>query len=538
MNVSDNVTPSQTGQPRAIPVTPHNQDSPNDTTELTEETREGRVTPPGIRDAIDSISDYEFDPTPDVDEALLTQLNEQQENDALEALMMYGVGSTPSTLPTLQTEAWPYEGQIPNPISIHKARRLLAAGYAAIPCEINGTDIHGYAWMIETPEEWAQRAGVLPTIVVPTKPLLPTDYVLKEQYAYNRKMTAFKEYNHLMQEGRMKLITWFGRAMFNDLYKNDMLPPAVTPRELLEHLAETYSQGTDNRHHMERVKKDFESDYNPKLPVETYFMKLQDARAQAVILGQGYTEQQAMNQALSQFDKHLGKDAHKAEKRWYRRTKENESTDWNAFKTFWKDEVHQWSRTNKSTHQAHQAVTNQVDTLTAMVNDLQVDLSTMQGENRSYQAQNNALVARQVEFHKALQAEQYQRRDDMSALTDNASRFAAMNAGVPYGSFTTGTGSTPPGGDTNHQNQQLLLSAKQRAPDAYKHMNEGRGKKFNKYCWHCGVNTSHWTRRCYELTDEQKKTYKDASFTNRMGGSAKFLDRRDKYQVDFNFDSL
>ena len=39
-------------------------------------------------------------------------------------------------------------------------------------------------------------------------------------------------------------------------------------------------------------------------------------------------------------------------------------------------------------------------------------------------------------------------------------------------------------------------------------------------------------------TSEEKNKYSDASFSNTMGGSTKFLERRDKYQKDFGFDSL
>ena len=75
-----------------------------------------------------------------------------------------------TALPTLQMEEWPFVGQTLIPINIHKACQLLGAGYAAIPCELDGTNIHGYAWMIKTTEEWKEQRGVKPTITAPTKP--------------------------------------------------------------------------------------------------------------------------------------------------------------------------------------------------------------------------------------------------------------------------------------------------------------------------------------------------------------------------------
>ena len=62
----------------------------------------------------------------------------------LAAYMMYSQRSAPVELPELQTEAWPHEGQRPNPISISKARQLLAAAYSAVPCEMPGAGVHGH----------------------------------------------------------------------------------------------------------------------------------------------------------------------------------------------------------------------------------------------------------------------------------------------------------------------------------------------------------------------------------------------------------
>jgi hypothetical protein len=86
--------------------------------------------------------------------------------------------------------------------------------------------------------------------------------------------------------------------------------------------------------------------------------------------------------------------------------------------------------------------------------------------------------------------------------------------------------------------QQLLEVARKRAPDYYKHLNDGKGLKFIKYCWKCGVNCTHWTRRCYELSEADRARYADANFDNTMGGNRKFLERKDKYQKDYGFDSL
>lgn len=63
-------------------------------------------------------------------------------------------------------------------------------------------------------------------------------------------MEDYRQYNHLVQEGTKKLIEWFGKSMFVDLFVKGALPATTTPTELLTHLCTTYSQGRDNRRYI------------------------------------------------------------------------------------------------------------------------------------------------------------------------------------------------------------------------------------------------------------------------------------------------
>ena len=504
MNDDEYASPTREQEPAVAVITPVNPEG--------SQQQSASSTPTPIREAIETIGNYTWSPPQP----------EERTDGEYQALMMFGA-RTATELPTLHTEAWAYNGQKPNPISINKAKRLLAAAYSAVPCELDGTGIHGYAWMIESDTVWSKRSGVDATITAPTKPKKPKGYIVAEQLKYADQMEAYRIYNHLVHEGRAKTIAWFGKEMFVDLHVDGILPPTITPAELIEHLESTYSQGRDNRRHMETVEAAFNSTYEPKQPVEKYFMRIQEARANAALLGQPYTEQQTMNKALKQFESYLGKDAYKAEKRWNAHTGGN---TWAEFKTFWKDEIHQWESVNKSKNQAHQAVTEQVDSLTGIVNNLQIDMTALQAENQSVQSENTALLAQQAHLHHALQVEQRRRNsgDDMSSLTDYRLAGTGYSAGTPERTLTT--------------EQARLQTALQRAPDTYKHLNDGRGLTFTKYCWKCGVNCTHWTRRCYALPTDLKEKYKDATFHNLMGGSTKFLERRDKFQKEFQFDSL
>ena len=511
MNTADDFTTPQ-DKPTAVQITPD-------------------TATPRITEAIEHIESYKFAPP-----------NTAQETETTAAIMMTETRENGSR-PRLHTDKWAYNGKRPNPISISKARKMLATAYAAIPCELDGTDIHGYAWMIETATEWKRRGEVEEIIVPPKKPTRSNDGDLPGLYRYKADMNEFKLYSHLVQEGKAKLIEWFGESMFVDLYIDEMLPTKITPRELLEHLTATYAKSADNRRYMAQVDTSFRSNYDHKQPVEAYFMKLQTAQNNATLLGRRYTEEQLIDQALAQFESYLGgKDAAKSEKRWLE--KEGDHT-WTAFKQFWKDEIHQWETVNKSQQRhANQAI---MEDLTVQMDSMKASINALQAENQTVRERNNDLVTQQISFQQALNAE-YQRRgnDDMSVLTnDYASAYerglrVGLNANSSSsGNSGSGTNPNAPGSTQGPpRTQELLHIAKNRAPDAYKHYNNGQGKRFSRYCWRCGCNCTHSTRGCYECTDDEKRRYKDATFTNTMGGSTKFLERRDQYQKDFNYDSL
>ena len=516
MNTEDTATPQGTQRRPTAIITP-----------TVDPTSEGTTTPEPIRDAITSIEEFVFEPPYTTDTPPATGY-----------IMFHSRAAT--ELPQLRTEEWPYKDEKPNPISISKARKLLAAAYAAIPCEQEGTGVHGYAWMIETDTQWATRSGTS-TITAPTKPIKETDYDIKKQMKYADQMDMYKLYIHLVQEGRIKLIEWFGKPMFMDLYVDELLPASITPRELLTHLSDTYALGADNRRYMERIEAVFAAPYDRKQTIEAYFMRLQEARTNAALLGQPFTEQQTMNKALSQFEKILGKSSYKAEKKWNEKDPTNRT--WAKFKIFWKAEMHQWETVTKVKREANQAVTDEVSTLNARIDSMQFDMTALQAENRSQQEQNSALIhQQQQQFHHALMVGQQERsrysNDDATTLTDYGAAYERGRlAGLSAGASMAGGTHQQYSQETTTQ-QDRINAAKRRAPDSYRDANDGRGLQFSKYCRNCGCNCTHWTRRCYELSDAEKQQYKNASFSNLMGGSTKFLERRDKYQKEFNFDSL
>ena len=521
----NSLTPAGDGNPsRATVITPVTERSQARDTPPTPTISEGRHTPPLLREALTDIEGYEFNPNLSEPEAAADKQRIEEEALATALVMFSPTTAASAELPKLRTEAWPYGGQKPDPISIGTAKRLLAAAYAEVNCEYEAAGDHGYAWIIEDATDWLERSGV-GVITTPTKPKEVTGFDMKAQFEYAIKSRRYATYKHLCQEGKAKITEWFGKEMFVDLFIKDILPPTVTPKELLKHVAMTYATPHSNRLYMEKIEERINGPYDTNEPVEAYFMRLQEAKSQAEMLGTAYSDKQLMNKALKQFELHYEKDAYKAEKKWNERKASEQG--WSEFKVYWKEEVHQWSmfaaRGTKKKQHANEAVDVQ-----GLVNDV----TALQSEARELQENNSALVA-QLRFHHALQVDRA-KDDDISTITTQISGLQRQleNMTIPGSGTSAGTSA---GTTTRHE---LLHIANNRNPRDYKSANDGKGKRFSSYCWKCGCNCTHWTKRCLELTSSERKKYRDADFDNTMGGSNKFLDRRGKYQSDFNFDSL
>ena len=460
----------------------------------------------------------------------------------------------PKMLPKVVPDPWPHKGENPNPVTIGKARKYLAAAYARIDCDKPEAGIHGFAWIVETKATWGKREGTK-EVPIPTKKarLKVGD---PEQLILNTyEIEAYRLYHHLLIEGQKVLVDWFGAARFCDMHQNGILPPTTTPNEMLEHLKLTYGTPRDYRRCMIGVEKTFQAPYDPREGVETYFMRLDEVRENSEFLEDRYTDKQLMNRALRSFGDKYGRDATKTEDKW--EEKDEEKKTWSNFKQHWKTYIHKFSMDSNKVQQAHQA---ELEALTARMNakldGIQHDMHALQAESRGYQNDNLALSARYVQMHEALQSGHQERHsstssDDISALTGVVSRvnsvesrlnakmdrlLAAMDTNSAGTNTTerTDRNSNSTAGPTT---AELLDAEKTKPPSFYSYMYNGKGLQYKKYCWKCGCNTTHWTRQCPILDKELIARYRNASFKDLMGGSTHNLDRRNKWQTDFNFDS-
>ena len=574
MNQGDSTTPEEQNQEEIGFVTPPkttgedtqseeglNEDNRSIVSVDNEPSRKHVVTPhladetPELDKAIADIKEFEYNFDPQ-DAQTPEKGRKEPTAPAPQAFMMFSP-QTVAPLPTLKTEPWPHVGEKPTPITIGKARRYLASAYEAIDCAALEAGIHGHAWMIETEDTWNEREDT-GTVPIPTKVqnYIGADMTLALQNAHEKEI--YRLYHHLVQEGRDTLIGWFGKAMFHDMpSSHGILKASTTPRQMLDHIAATYGKARDHRLCMETVEKAFNVPYSAKTGIETYFMNLEEAADDAKSLGREYTDQQKIDKALGNFERVHGKDANKAEDRW----EESKDHSWTAFMVHWKDAIHKIEPRSKKTHAANQVVQEQVEALAAQMKTMQLNMNTMEEENRSIVQENIALNATQVQFHRALQVEHERRggssgsdrnssSDDISALTEAISRASSieqrLNAKLDQMNQRLNTDGTRSTDNTTREDRDgsagpttsdLVHAMKNLPANTYAYMNGGKGLQFRKYCRHCGCNCSHWTRSCPYINEDEKRRYKKANFRNTMGGSNHNMDRRDKWQSDFNFDS-
>jgi len=463
--------------------------------------------------------------------------------------MMYGARPV-FTPPKLEWDTeWPYRNARPDPISIGMARIHLADAFMRVDCHWDtAAGDHGYAWMVEERSTWLNRkgTGVVAPPAKPTRPPVGSSLLVRAQFDQDRAI--YRTYAYLVEAGTKKLIEWFGKDMFESHFVKGFLPAHVTPRDLLEHLTEIYAKPEYNHLYMKQVKAMFRTPFNPKGMVEAYFFTLQRAQTHAGFLDQPFTPVQLMNQALTEFEVQIGRDASEAKMKWIAKPTKDKS--WSAFKDFWCYEIHRINflvdYDRRRAHQAPLTRENDMASVTETLNAAMREANHALALNHAL-AVNNALVV----ANHALEAEVQNLREanrtrfattaggrspapgtpeDMCALLDQL--FECMTALRTPTSPTTST-VTNPAADRAHTRASTNSDSK-----IYKHLNDGKGKLFASYCWRCGCNCTHWTRKCLFLSPQERKQYRDTSFDNRLNGSSKFLERRGKYQSEFEFDSL
>jgi len=158
--------------------------------------------------------------------------------------------------------------------------------------------------MVERKANWIDRHGIQEDrpVILPVLPILPpVGCLILNRARYDQDYTMWMDYSHLMREGIAKLLTWFGRNVFEPFHVRRHLPSHLTPRELLDYLTEIYAPAELHHQHVIAVKTMVKSLYDPTQPVEDYFATLQQAKDNAVLLNIAYTDMQLMFYAMTQF---------------------------------------------------------------------------------------------------------------------------------------------------------------------------------------------------------------------------------------------
>ena len=388
------------------------------------------------------------------------------------------------TLQSPKTSKWPYSSkEDPNPVSIAKARKLLADGYVEVPCKIEGTNGHGHAWMIEGPEVWLLRDGV-ELVKPPQEPNTvgglkqPSSLDDPNWDQYMRATRDFDHYRKLRLEGVQKLVEWFGEGRFVSLEVDGTLPRTITPRKMLEHLDKYFATPRHCRNRGKAVWASIDKPYVLSQDFGAYIKRLKDARRDSVLLQCTIPYAILVNRALEHLGTALGPKYDSLEKKWDakhdelqpgRRGKgtEGEPTKrvWEAFEDFWQEAINTIKAlAEPKQYRGHQAIT---------------DASASLADSYYVPPSNGP--------------------DDMSSMTDYTAQGQPASAGTPR-AYTAGTpnGQGPPPGSS--QGTVATGSTPNR-----------RGPRYIRYCYKCGVNYSHPTFTCPQMGEADRAKY--SSFT-------------------------
>ena len=441
------------------------------------------------------------------------------ESPSRDATMMYSAPPAyrPPTIPW--TDEWPTERTFPDPLTIERAREHLVEAFRQVPCLWTpDAGNHGYAWMVERQTNWNAREGLHDTqpVVPPVRPAMPpVGCAMLIRARYDQDYNTWMDYSHMMREGIAKLQACFGRTVFAPLQVRRHLPSHLTPRALLDYLTTVYAPVELHHQHVRTVKAMAESRYDAAQPVEDYFATLQQAKDDAVLLNIGYTDAQLMFYAKEQFERVLGGETTaKIERKWFDLPLETRS--WIDFKMFWIKAILRHKYLASRPRGAHHVSLERTN------NDLASTMETVASvhhDNQVLAQQQVTLAAQVARLSETPPTAQPTIPDDISALTDLLGRVAALGTATPTTSPTTSTSAR---------------SSRNRPPRTRPPRNEGSGPYYGSYCWKCGCNCTHWTRRCGLLNQSEKAKYRDANFDNRMDGSTKFLDRRGRYKNEFS----
>jgi len=116
---------------------------------------------------------------------------------------------------------------------------------------------------------------------------------------YDQDHSTWMEYTHLVKVGTGKLLTWFGKDVFESLHIRHQLPSHLMLRDLLDYLTEAYALEEDHQQHVDKVTAMVKTVYDPTKRVETYFATLQNTKDHAILLGIPYSEKQLMYHAMT-----------------------------------------------------------------------------------------------------------------------------------------------------------------------------------------------------------------------------------------------
>ena len=217
--------------------------------------------------------------------------------------------------------------KIPDVGNIHKVVTQIATLLGDYPCTHADAQDYGHQFLIYDSAVWLTLPNVTMDVII-SKPGTLTGTTHAERYVHeeNQKIYTVKETH---QKGAVRMLEHiFPPAVFLDLQNSQGLMVGKTPRQIIEHLQDSYCDAEEKEDESIKQEENLKITYDPADLPQAYFACLQHARIILVSLKETVQDRKLIHQALTEFNKHV--DLHTAVDEW--KLKPPAQKTWGAFK--------------------------------------------------------------------------------------------------------------------------------------------------------------------------------------------------------------
>ena len=333
----------------------------------------------------------------------------------------------------------------------------------------------GHLWLTLKPEVYAtlSQERFIPPENPGHQPVIPPGstghQIASIRFDFEANTKLFQKFNNVELALKSQLTNAVDEVFIQSLRNKYTGYANSTTKDILNYLYDNYAKITDSA--LQENDEKMRAQYDPSLPIETFFANIEECQEFAAAGNTPYTPQQILSAAYQGiFRSGVFPEGCKE---WRRRPQPDKT--WGAFKTHFANEYLDLKECQTlSTASAFQATTFQQDTVDAIAN-----LATATAQDRE-------AVANLTSANATLTAELAKVNGELILALKKINTMSQIIQDLKTKGGQTSTGTSP---------------------DNHKH-----------YCWSCGHSSPHPSHKC----NNKKEGHEDkATKYNTMGGEAK-----------------